>query len=55
MEVKVNGKDTLFAPEEISAMVLTKMKEVAEAYLGKTVSSLLVLSQWPGDWSCLTH
>ena len=38
VEVKVNDADTLFAPEEISAMVLTKMKEVAEAYLGKTVS-----------------
>lgn len=38
VEVKVNNVDTLFAPEEISAMVLIKMKEVAEAYLGKTVS-----------------
>jgi len=42
--VKVNyqGGDRTFAPEEISAMVLTKMRTVAEAYLGKKVSHAVV-------------
>lgn len=38
MEVEYKGEIKTFYPEEISSMVLTKMKEIAEAYLGKVAS-----------------
>lgn len=36
------GKERKFRPEEISAMILTKMKEIAEAYLNKTVKNAVI-------------
>ncbi|KAJ9066010.1 Heat shock protein ssb1 [Entomophthora muscae] len=42
--IKVNykGEDKEYTPQEISAMVLTKMKEVAESKLGKTVKKAVI-------------
>ena len=37
LEVTFNKENRLFYPEEISSMVLTKMKEIAEAYVGVPV------------------
>lgn len=42
IEVKVKGQTQQFAPEEISAMVLGKMKEIAEAYVGQPIKSAVV-------------
>jgi molecular chaperone DnaK (HSP70) len=42
IEVEVKGETKSFAPEEISAMVLTKMKETSEAFLGKKVANAVV-------------
>jgi heat shock protein 5 len=42
VKVQSAGQEKVFSPEEISAMVLGKMKEVAESYLGKKVTHAVV-------------
>jgi heat shock protein 1/8 len=43
-KVKVNymNEDKLFSAEEISAMILTKMKDIAESYLGQKVTDCVI-------------
>ncbi|CAG8545412.1 9568_t:CDS:2 [Rhizophagus irregularis] len=42
IQVTVKGEERIFTPEEISAMILGKMKEIAESYLGKKVTHAVV-------------
>nr|XP_056703148.1 heat shock 70 kDa protein-like [Euleptes europaea] len=42
VQVEYKGEVKTFFPEEISSMVLTKMKEIAEAYLGRKVQSAVI-------------
>lgn len=42
MEVQFKGESKQFSPEEISAMVLTYMKQITEAYLGEPVTKAVV-------------
>jgi heat shock protein 5 len=35
IKTEVNGEDKIFAPEEISAMILSRMRDIAEAYVNK--------------------
>ena len=42
VEVKLDGKNRQFSPEEISSMILMKMKDIAEAYLGAEVKHAVV-------------
>ncbi|KAJ4788136.1 70 kDa heat shock protein [Rhynchospora pubera] len=42
ISVRFKGEDKIFAPEEISSMVLMKMKETAESYAGSKIKNVVV-------------
>jgi len=42
LEVKYKGEKKTFSAEEVSSMVLTKMKETAEAFTGKDIKDVVV-------------
>jgi L1 cell adhesion molecule like protein len=42
IQVEYKGETKEFSPEEISSMVLIKMKETAEAYLGQPINSAVI-------------
>jgi len=42
IQVEYKNETKVFTPEEISSMVLIKMKEIAEAYLGKQIKDAVI-------------
>lgn len=42
IQVEYKNEEKEFSPEEISAMILGKMKEIAEGFLGETVTDAVV-------------
>merc|ERR1719376_1361241 len=42
LQVEYKSEEKTFSPEEISSMVLTKMKETAESYLGGKITNAVV-------------
>ncbi len=42
VEINLNESSKTYSPEEISAMILTKMKTIAESYIGKTVTDCVI-------------
>lgn len=46
--VKVDGKE--YSPEQISSMIISKMKKVAEDYVGETITdAVITVPAWFGD------
>ena len=41
-QVEYKGEEKTFSPEEISSMILADMKQIAEAYLGQTVTDAVI-------------
>ena len=44
IRAEYKGESKTFAPEELSSMVLTKMKETAESFLGRPVTEAVIYS-----------
>jgi len=42
VEINYKNEKKLFSPEELSAMILTKMKTIAEGYLGEKVTNAVI-------------
>ena len=42
IKVTYQGEEKLFLPEEISSMVLMKMKETAETFVGETITNTVI-------------
>jgi len=42
LKVEYKNESKTFTPEEVSSMVLTKMKDTAEAYLGSTINDAVI-------------
>src|SRR3989338_8449262 len=42
IQVEYKGEEHIFTPEQVSSMVLTKMKDIAEQFLGKSVKKAVV-------------
>merc|ERR1711959_27415 len=42
IQVTFKGEEKTFSPEEVSSMILTKMKEVGEAFTGKSIKDVVV-------------
>ena len=42
IQVEIKGQKKLYSPEEISAMILTKMKTIAENFLGTKVKNAVI-------------